>query len=373
MAIHRYFTRSAGVELILCLSSDTKPAALDGTTLVEQDTAKVYRRVAGVWTEQINASYITSPEFADNVFVIYDNTTPSKEAVFDASGISASNVRTFAFPDVSGTIPTLENNHVVTGAWQLGDLPPVQETLIPVDLTASYSGFGPAITDGVFKGALQIIPAGLTADRCYAFPDGSGVLVIGGVSSFLVGASSSTLDTNTAASGTAFKDATTAAKKLRFILSGAASANSTITVTNSGARNYGLGNIAGNVVIVGDDPPGVAGGSLGKVDLTAQTANIGATNLSSTPPAGLYEVEAYLLTTTADAAAGTLAVNIAWTDGVGATNVNVIAGHVLTATGRTTGSALCQVASGDISYAVTVTGGYGTSAYAVYLRVKHLG
>ena len=135
----------------------------------------------------------------------------------------------------------------------------------------------------------------------------------------------------------------------------------------------GVDTLAGRPVFVGNDPPAVASARLGKVDLAAQTADITTTALSSTPLAGMYEVEVYLMTTTADAAAGTLAVTIGWTDAVGATTANVIAAHALTATGRSTGRQILNLASSDITYAVTITGGYGTSAYAVAVRVVSLG
>lgn len=128
-------------------------------------------------------------------------------------------------------------------------------------------------------------------------------------------------------------------------------------------------NLAGAIPLVGDDAPAVAGGSLGKVDLTAQTANIASTALSNTPPAGFYEVEAYLVTTTNDVTAGTLALTVGYTDVGGARTATLIAAHSLTALGPSTGRQLIQLASGNITYAVTVTGIFGSSAYAVYLRV----
>jgi len=131
--------------------------------------------------------------------------------------------------------------------------------------------------------------------------------------------------------------------------------------------------LAGYPVVVGNDPPAVASARLGKVDLTAQVADIATTALSSTPPAGVYEVEVYLMTTTADAAAGTLTVTIGWTDNVGATTSTPITLFSLAATGRTTGRQIVRIASGNLTYAVTITGGYGTSAYAIYARVVALG
>lgn len=156
------------------------------------------------------------------------------------------------------------------------------------------------------------------------------------------------------------------------------------TVTNAGFRisnsaiaaatiqTISTQNLTGTLVMVGDDPPAVAAGALGKVDLTAQAADITTTNLSNTPPAGLYRVDVYLITTATDAGASTLTVTIGWTDTLGATTDTSMT-RVLTATGRTVGSVLCQVASGNITYAVTGGGTYGTARFAVYVRVTALG
>jgi len=154
------------------------------------------------------------------------------------------------------------------------------------------------------------------------------------------------------------------AKKLAFECS---------AITSTTTRTMTVLNLSGAPVVVGDDPPAVAAGSLGKVDLTAQTADITTTNLSNTPPAGVYEVEVYLLCTTADVTAGSLTVTLGWTDGVGATTSTPITAFTLAATGRTSGRQLMQVASGNITYAVAITGGYGTSQFAVYVRTVALG
>ena len=135
----------------------------------------------------------------------------------------------------------------------------------------------------------------------------------------------------------------------------------------------GTTSLAGFPVFAGNDAPAVASARLGKVDLTAQTADIASTALSNTPPAGLYEVEVYLETTTNDATAGTLAVVVGWTDDVGATTSTVIATHALTVTGRSTGRAIARLASGNLTYSVTATGIYGAAVYAVFVRVISLG
>ena len=146
-------------------------------------------------------------------------------------------------------------------------------------------------------------------------------------------------------------------------------------ISRDNAAIIGGYSLAGLPVFVGQDPPAVASARLGKVDLTAQVANIATTDLSNTPPAGVYEVEVYLMCTTADALAGSLTVTIGWTDNVGATtDATTITAFPLTATGRTRAVyAPLRVASGNITYAVAVTGIYGTAAYAVYARVVALG
>lgn len=120
---------------------------------------------------------------------------------------------------------------------------------------------------------------------------------------------------------------------------------------------------------------GVAKTGAAKVDATAQTADIAATNLmASGHTAGLYRVDVVLLTTTNDAAAGTLAVTIGWTDNAGATTSVPITTHALTVTGRTPASVLLRsTGAAAVTYAVAVTGSYGTSQYAVYVRTLFLG
>jgi hypothetical protein len=176
---------------------------------------------------------------------------------------------------------------------------------------------------------------------------------------------------STASTGVSFQDTTTSSKKLRVVLSGAVGNNS-FTFTNTAARNYGFGDIGGLSIIVGDQAPAVSAGRLGKVDLTAQAADIGSTNLSNTPPAGIYEVEVLLIVTASDAGAGTATVTIGWTDVLGATTDATVT-KALTSTGRSKATIPMQVNSGNITYTVTGGGTYGTARYALYIRVIQLG
>ena len=52
------------------------------------------------------AGYISSSEFADNVFRVKDNSDASKKLAFECSGISGSTTRTMTVPDSDGTIST---------------------------------------------------------------------------------------------------------------------------------------------------------------------------------------------------------------------------------------------------------------------------
>jgi len=52
------------------------------------------------------AGYISSSEFADDVFRVKDNSDASKKVAFECSGISGSTTRTMTVPDSNGTIST---------------------------------------------------------------------------------------------------------------------------------------------------------------------------------------------------------------------------------------------------------------------------
>jgi hypothetical protein len=143
-------------------------------------------------------------------------------------------------------------------------------------------------------------------------------------------------------------------------------------IPNAAARTQKFPNTDGTFVIVGNDPPAVASGALGKVDLTVQGADIGSTNLSNSPPAGMYLITAVLEDTTADLTAGIVTVTFAWTDDAGATTDATLT-QTLTGTGRSNLSLPIYVASGDISYSTGHTGIFGTAKYALRIRVLALG
>jgi hypothetical protein len=62
---------------------------------------------------------------SDAVFEIYDNTTPTKKAIFQVSGISANTTRTYALPNNSGTLALtsdLDSYLRLDGGTMNGDL-----------------------------------------------------------------------------------------------------------------------------------------------------------------------------------------------------------------------------------------------------------
>jgi hypothetical protein len=113
------------------------------------------------------------------------------------------------------------------------------------------------------------------------------------------------------------------------------------------------------------------------VALTNQSADISSTNISNTSTAGLYRIEFVIECTTADGSAGSVQVQLAWTDGAGsATYVNSQNSETgtisLSATGRFSGVILAQVASGNVAYSTAHSGNYGTSKYAVYISAERV-
>jgi|SRR6185369_2670366 len=116
-------------------------------------------------------------------------------------------------------------------------------------------------------------------------------------------------------------------------------------------------------------PPGA--GRIAKWDLTGQTADLASANITNGTATGLYRVEYVLADTTADITAGAVTLTISWTDDVGATTAT--ANQLLTGTGRTSGDVVLYLASGNITFATTHTGIYGSAAYALRLRCAYLG
>lgn len=272
-----------------------------------------------------------------------------------------------------------------TRAGQSGDflecIDSSSTTLASISATGIVTTPGLVVSDSSpFLGTITT-GVGLTASRNYTLPDGGGTLVVAGNKVTLVGSTASTFDVTNSGTGTSFQDTGNNARKLRFVLSGASANNHSITLTNSGARNYGLGNLGGNVAIVGDQAPAVSAGRLGRVELAGQTANIASTNLSNTPGAGVYLVHVVAQCTTASGSgAPTLDFNLAWTDTLGATNRNATANPGETAfplplstTGRTAATFVIEVASGNIAYSTTINAGSGTPQYAIHIRVESLG
>lgn len=104
------------------------------------------------------------------------------------------------------------------------------------------------------------------------------------------------------------------------------------------------------------------------VALTGQTADITTTNVATV--AGLYQVNYSLQDTTADITAGAVVLTISYTDGAGSTTST--ATQVLTGLGRQSGVLYIQLASGNLTYATSHTGLFGTATYALYITTERL-
>lgn len=160
-----------------------------------------------------------------------------------------------------------------------------------------------------------------------------------------------------------FNDITTTTKKLGIDASG---------ISASTTQYWKASDISGVVSVIGDQAPAVSAGRMGKIDLTNQGAAIGATNLTNGAKVGLYQVDWYIEDTTADVTAGTIQFQVNYTDDIGATNQKG-ALLALTATGFDSGSKIVYVASGEIGYQTNLAGIFGTSKYAIHVRITFLG
>lgn len=141
-------------------------------------------------------------------------------------------------------------------------------------------------------------------------------------------------------------------------------------------RTQLLLNMTGTHPLVGDDPPAVAAGAMGKVDSTGLGATglgVPLTNLTSGALAGMYLVDYTLIVTTADVTAGTINFQASYTDTLAATNQADALPLALNATGRQRGQFVVQLASAELSYQTNLTGILATARYALYVRVIYLG
>jgi hypothetical protein len=139
----------------------------------------------------------------------------------------------------------------------------------------------------------------------------------------------------------------------------------------SANRGQAVLDSSGAYPLVGNtgDPP--VAGRTGKVNRTAQTADIASTKLTDTCPAGMYRVSYVIEDTTADVTAGIVTLTISWTDDVGATTAT--ATQTLATTGRQAGVVTLYLASGNITYATTHSGTIGSAQYALRMRCEYLG
>jgi hypothetical protein len=110
---------------------------------------------------------------------------------------------------------------------------------------------------------------------------------------------------------------------------------------------------------------------LGGVSLTGQTADISSTNLITSPSAGLYSLDIYMLCTTAGTA-GTATLTIGWTDDVGSTTSTPVSTFSLSTQGRITARQLIRVSSGNITYSVSRAGVTGSPQYALYMQLERI-
>lgn len=248
-----------------------------------------------------------------------------------------------------------------------------------LNLGSTPDAIGGAISFSNLVGGTAYLYAtdGFVGDEYFLLPDTGGTLVTEGSTNIFTNKTlnnSCHLTAINGSSGVDFRDSVSSTKRLYMNLSGmTAASNTSLAFTSSADRVFTYPNLTGRIPVIGDDPPAVAAGALGKVDSTAQAAAIGSTNLSNGAIAGMYLVDYTLLVTTLDATAGTIQFQTNYTDTLGATN-QVGAALALTATGRQSGQFVVQLASGELSYQTNlVTIGGGAARYALYVRVVALG
>jgi hypothetical protein len=70
---------------------------------------------------------------------------------------------------------------------------------------------------------------------------------------------------------------------------------------------------------------------------------------------------------------GTVTLSAAWTDDAKAETATLANAVSLSATGQTSGQMVMRVAPGsNVSYSTTVSGGYGTPRYALFMKLEKM-
>ena len=108
--------------------------------------------------------------------------------------------------------------------------------------------------------------------------------------------------------------------------------------------------------------------AMDSIRLTGQTATITGSVLLTKPAAGRYLVLGSIRTTTTSAA-GAAAFSLGFTDDAGAETPTPIAAHSLMAAGQSNFSQFVTVASGDLTYSVTLSGVVGSPQFAIDISV----
>lgn len=271
------------------------------------------------------------------------------------------------------TLDAAAGSPTVTGNWTFQGNITVSNSLSPPVVTIQsdntgglYTGTGLLLLDTTGSNFhLQLAPsATLTADAVVLLPATGGSLI---TNSNTISLSNKTLDSTTnincglnSSSGAKFRQNTSTSKYVQFDMS-----------LLGGSVSHRFLDTQGTIPLVGNNDAAATTRVLGRVNSTGQTADIASTKLTNGHPAGMYRVMVVLEDTTADATAGAVTCTISWTDDVGATTGTVT--QLLTGTGRSVLDQVMYLASGDITYATTHTGIYGTSQYALRIRIMSLG
>lgn len=104
---------------------------------------------------------------------------------------------------------------------------------------------------------------------------------------------------------------------------------------------------------------------------TGQTDDITDTAFTTTGN-GIYKLSFYILDTVADLTAGAVTLNFKFTDDGAARTISSSPVVLTATTGYVHGDLTIRLASGSLTYGITHTGIYGTSAYALYIILERL-
>jgi hypothetical protein len=348
-------------------------------------TEVAYVDINGVFSGTVAPTGLT---IKDNVFIIQDDVTPTKQLQFQLSGITAANTRTITIPDASGTIALID----LAQTW--GALQTYRDDRFKLQASGDITKQATFDLSAILTGSTKVfkLPESGVTPNTLAVLGGNAQIFTSNLtfSNGFTASANSVINANLNINGLLYTDGNSGFGMESLVSSGGGQVwlyafdgtgndYSLLLPAFSGSISLILPTTGGTLVTtvasqsITNKVSTAANGSA-----TAQNADKGTTNVTPTATllsafTQIYCLDVYILCSTADAVNNPVVkVTIGWTDQSGAKTLDCITGFNLNNIANYAYFSIpVRRSSGNFTYAVTKTGGtYGSGKYDIYMRVS---